>query len=129
MGYRTDWFPQPQIVSFANDNHTGCNGALIDGIRAGLKRGCKKYVKKNNLMDHKIKKEKFISDLILIASVRGKEFQFEGSFKEILVSDEINKVSKKLLNKLTFDFLQNNKIKTNEFLNRFDKSGLIYDIF
>ncbi|PSG90903.1 DNA topoisomerase subunit B [Aurantibacter aestuarii] len=124
LGYRTDWYPPSVIASFANDIHTECGGSLVDGIVDGLIIGCTKYVKDNNLIDYKIKKKKFKNGLILIASVRGSEFKYGGSFKETLEEEKIKKEVKKIVKQLTIDFISNNKEKADKFLWRFDEKQL-----
>lgn len=129
LGYRTDWYPPSAIASFANDVHTICGGSLADGVLEGLINGCRKYVKDKGLTDFKIRKKKFNNGLILIASVRGKEFKYGGSFKESLEDDKIKKDAKKLVQKLTIDFITNNKAKADKFLWRFDEKQLTSGMF
>lgn len=124
LGYRTDWYPSPIVMSFANEIHTTCGGSLVDGIMEGLRLGCREFVKKSSIKSYKIKKEKFNNGLILICSVKGDEFKYGGSFKESLIDDDIKKKSKKLIKRLTLEFMANNKEKTDKFLWRFDESQL-----
>lgn len=129
LGYRTDWYPSSAIVSFTNDVHTVCGGSLVDGVMKGFIKGCKKYVKDNNLTDFKIRKKKFTNGLILIASVRGDEFNFGGSFKASLEDDKVKKDIKKLVKHLITDFMLNNTEKAGDFLRRFDDKTLLNGIF
>jgi DNA gyrase/topoisomerase IV subunit B len=57
LAYRTDWYPTPHILSFANNTETKCGGSLVDGIFDGLLSACKAYVKKNNLDTFKVKRK------------------------------------------------------------------------
>ncbi|MGD1839981.1 MAG: hypothetical protein ACFB0B_03670 [Thermonemataceae bacterium] len=129
LGYRTDWYPSSTIVSFANDAHTVCGGSLVEGITSGLIAGCRKYVKDNNLTDFKIRKKKFNNGLILVASVRGSELTYGGSFKETLEDDKVRKDAKKLMKQLTTDFILNDKEKADKFLWRFDEKQLTSGIY
>lgn len=124
LGYRTDWYPPSAIASFANDIHTECGGSLVDGIMNGFIGGCKKYVKENNLVDYKIKKKKFNNGLILVASVRGSEFKYGGSFKETLEEEKVEKEVTRIIKQLTIDFISNNEEKAEKFLWRFDEKQL-----
>lgn len=124
LGYRTDWYPPSIINSFANDNNTSSGGSLVEGVLEGLVNGCTKYAKQNNLIDLKIKKKKFQNGLILIASVRGNEFKYKGSFKESLEDDKVKKDAKKLIEKLTIKFITESKEKADKFLWRFDDKQL-----
>ncbi|MFT5250787.1 MAG: DNA gyrase/topoisomerase IV subunit B [bacterium] len=124
LGYRTDWFPTPTVATYANEIHTTCGGSLFEGILEGLISGCREYVKLNKLEQYKIKKKKFNNGLILIAQVRGKEFQYGGSFKESLESKEVKKDSKKLIQSLTLKHFKNNKEIADKFLWRFDDSQI-----
>lgn len=36
LAYRTDWYPTPNIISFANNVHTIYGGSLVEGILDGL---------------------------------------------------------------------------------------------
>ncbi|WP_107040389.1 DNA topoisomerase subunit B [Brumimicrobium mesophilum] len=124
LGYRTDWFPPTTFASFANNVHTSCGGSLIDGVINGLISGCRKFVNENQLTDYKIKKKKFNNGLILVASVRGDEFKYGGSFKETLEDQKIKKNSKKLIKKLTIEFINANREKAEKFLWRFNEKEL-----
>jgi DNA gyrase/topoisomerase IV subunit B len=124
LGYRTDWHPPSVLASFANDVHTVCGGSLADGVLEGLINGCRKYVKDKGLTDFKIRKKKFNNGLILIAYVRGNDFKYGGSFKESLEDNKVKEDAKKLIQKLTTDFISNNKEKADKFLCRFDEKQL-----
>lgn len=124
LGYRTDWYPFPNIASFSNNVHTICGGSLVDGVMEGLISGCKKYIKDNNWIDYRVRKKKFSNGLILVASVRGNEFQYGGSLKERLEDEKVKKDAKKLIEKLTIQFILNNQEKADEFLGRFDEKQL-----
>lgn len=124
LGYRTDWYPPSAIASFANDIHTECGGSLVDGIMNGLISGCKKYVRDNNLVDYKIRKKKFNNGLILVASIRGSEFKYGGSFKETLEEEKVKRDITKIVKQLTIEFISKNKEKANKFLWRFDEKQL-----
>ena len=124
LGYRTDWYPSPQIISFANEIHTICGGSLVDGIMEGLISGCRQYAKESNLKNHKIKKKKFNNGLILVCGIKGKEFTYGGSFKESLMNDEVKRKVKKLMKIKSLEFIRSNEEKANKFLWRFDETQL-----
>lgn len=124
LAYRTDWFPSPKVISFANDVHTVYGGSLVDGTLEGLVIACKTYVKENNLTTFKVKRKKFINGLILICSVRGKDLKYEGNWKDKLEDDTVRKEVKRLMSKLVLDFFRTNKDKVGKFLNRFDTTPL-----
>ena len=124
LGYRTDWYPTPQIVSFANEIHTIFGGSLVDGILEGLISGCRKHVKDSKLENHKIKKKKFNNGLILVCAVKGQDLIYAGSFKESLFDDKIRKDVKKIIKLKTLEFINQNEEKANKFLWRFDETQL-----
>ncbi len=124
LAYRSDWYPTPNVISFANDVHTVCGGSLVDGIIEGLITSCKKYVKENKMLTFKIKRKKFFNGLIIVCAVRGDNFLYGGSFKETLENDEVKKQAKKVTAKLVSDFFKNNKDNAEKFLWRFDTTQL-----
>jgi DNA gyrase/topoisomerase IV subunit B len=124
LAYRSDWYPTPNVISFANDVHTVCGGSLVDGILEGLITSCKKYVKENGMLTFKIKRKKFFNGLIIVCAVRGDNFLYGGSFKETLENDEVKKHAKKITANLVSDFFKNNKDKADKFLWRFDTTQL-----
>lgn len=124
VGYRDDWFPTPQIISFANEIHTVCGGSLVDGVIEGLVLGCEECVSKSKPESFKVKRSKFDNGLILVCSVKGGEYKYGGSFKESLIDEKIQEEAKGLIKRLTVEFLENNKEKSEKFLWRFDESQL-----
>jgi len=129
LAYRSDWYPTPNVISFANDVHTICGGSLVDGILEGLITSCKKYVKENKMLTFKIKPKKFFNGLIVVCAVRGDNFHYGGSFKETLENDEVKKQAKKVIAKLVSDFFKNNKENAEKFLWRFDTTQLTSGIY
>jgi len=105
LGYRTDWHPSPQIISYANEVHTVCGGSLVDGIIEGFITGCRHHVKDKAPGKYKIKKKKFDNGLILVCAVKGKDFGYGGSFKEWLREDQIKKDVKKFMKLKTIEYL------------------------
>jgi DNA gyrase/topoisomerase IV subunit B len=124
FAFRTDWYPTPNIISFANNVPTICGGSLVDGILDGLISACKTYVKENNLATHKITRKKCMNGLIIVCAVRGKDYEYGGSFKETLEDNRVKKQAKKITTKLVLDFLNNQKDKADKFLWRFDTKQL-----
>jgi DNA gyrase/topoisomerase IV subunit B len=120
LAYRTDWYPSPQVVSFANNVSTDSEGSLVNGILEGLISACKAHVKEQQLSTYKVKQKKFLNGLILICAVRAKGY----SYREIIENNEIQKDAKKIIHALALDFFRNEKVKANEFLWRFDSSQL-----
>jgi len=125
LAYRTDWFPTPNIISFANDVHTVCGGSLVDGVLDGVLSACKKYVEENHLTNFKVKRKKLANGLILIGAIRGEEFKYGGSWKETLNDDSVRKEVKKLVSMLVSDFLKTEKEKADKFLWRFDTTQFV----
>ncbi len=124
LAYRADWYPTPNVISFANDVHTICGGSLVEGILDGLRIACKTYVKENNLTTFKISRKKFLNGLIIVCAVRGDDYRYGGSFKETLEDDIVQKQAKKIIAKLALDFFNNQKEKADKFLWRFDPTKL-----
>lgn len=120
ISYRTDWYPQPNIFSFANDVHTIHSGSLVDGILDGIVSATKSYVNENNLTHFKVTRKKFYNGLIIVCAVRGENFKYGGSFKETLENESVKKEAKKIVSKLALQFFENNKEQTNKFMFRFD---------
>lgn len=120
LAYRTDWYPTPNVISFANDIQTICGGSLVEGILDGLINACKTYVKENNLTAFKIRRKQFLNGLIIVCAVRGEDYKYSGSFKETLEDVIVKKQAKKIIAKLTLDFFNNQKEKAGKFLWRFD---------
>ncbi|QHT69813.1 hypothetical protein GXP67_25785 [Rhodocytophaga rosea] len=129
LAYRTDWYPTPNVISFANDVHTICGGSLVEGILEGLIKACRIYVKENNLTTLKIRIKKFVNGFILVCAVRGDNFIYGGNFKETLEDTPVREQSKQLMTKLVLDFLKSEKEKADIFLWRFDPSKLMSKIF
>ena len=128
FAYRTDWYPIPHVMSFANDVHTICGGSLVDGILDGLLSACKKYVKDNDMLTFKIRRKKLLNGLILVCAVSGDNFLYGGSFKETLENDEVKKQAKRVTVKLVLDFFKNHKEKADKFLWRFDTTQMTSSI-
>jgi DNA gyrase/topoisomerase IV subunit B len=124
IAYSTDWYPMPNITSFANDIQTVRGGSMVYGIVDGLVTACRKYIKVNSLTAMKIKRKKLLNGLIIVCAVRGGDFSYGGSFKETLEDDLVKKQAEKITEKLIFDFLSNHKEKADSFLWRFDTTRL-----
>lgn len=124
LAYRTDWYPTPNVISFANNVHTICGGSLVEGILDGLISACKTYVKENNLTTFKISRKKFLNGLIIVCAARGEDYKYGGSFKETLEDNGVKKQVKKITSKLAQDFFNNQKEKADKFLWRFDTTQL-----
>jgi DNA gyrase subunit B len=129
LAYRTDWFPSSSIISYANNVNTVCGGSLVDGIISGLISGCKKYVRNNAPKTYNIKKKKFSNGLIIVCAVNGHNFEYGGNFKQTLEDKQVEKETKKLIRKLTIDFMKTNEEKAKKFLWRFDESQLTSSIY
>ncbi len=124
LAYRTDWYPTPNTISFANDVQTIYGGSLIDGILDGLISACKIYVKENNLTTFKIRRKKFLNGLIIVCAVRGEEYKYGGSFKETLEDEVVKIQAKEIIQKLALNFFKTQKEKADNFLWRFDTTQL-----
>jgi len=124
LAYRTDWFPTPSVICFANDILTSNGGTLVEGVLEGLITACRKYVKDNNLSTYKIKRKKFYNGLIIVCAVRGGDFDFEGAFKERLASREIKVQARKIMYRVVTDYLNDNKESCDKFLWRFDETQM-----
>ena len=129
IAFRTDWYPSPNIISFANDIKTIYGGSLVEGIIDGLVAGCKKFVEENYPKTFKIKRKKFYNGLILVAAVRGQEFKYSGSFREALEDKDIQKQVKRIVETLVFDYLNNHKEIADAFLWRFDTEHISSGMF
>ncbi len=125
LGYRTDWYPEPVIASFANDVQTFCGGSLINGIMKGLASGCRKYAKDNKLDDLKIRKKKLSNGLIVVATVRAKGLKYGGSFREFLDSPEVEKDVRTVIKRLTLEYFCEHEEVTDRFLSRFNERDLL----
>jgi DNA gyrase/topoisomerase IV subunit B len=123
LAYRDDWFPTPNVISFANDYQTANHGTHVTGILEGLFAACKKFKKENDLSTHTIRKNKFYNGLILICAVRGEGFGFEGSFRKTLKQKDMEKEVKKAVTQLVYKYLKENKERTDKFLFRFNEEG------
>ena len=124
LAYRTDWDHEPIITSFTNDVHTTNGGSLVAGIMDGLVLALNKYVRENNLSTYNIKRKKLLNGLIIVCSVRGKDLNYDGSFKEMLMTIEVKSQVKKLISKLVFNYINENKDKAYKFICRFDETQL-----
>ncbi|MFM7023230.1 MAG: hypothetical protein ACKOXB_09645 [Flavobacteriales bacterium] len=124
LAYSTDWCPNPNIITFANDVHTICGGSLSDGIVEGVYSAFKTYSKKNKLKAMKITRKKILNGLIVVATVRGKKFEYGGSFKERLENEIVKKQAANIIHNLLLNFLMQEKEITTKFFNRFDKNNI-----
>lgn len=129
LAYRTDWYPTPNVISFANNVQTICGGSLVEGVLDGLISACRTYVKENNLETFKVSRKKFLNGLIIVCAVRGEDYKYGGSFKETLEDDIVKKQAKKIITKLALDFFYNQKEKADKFLWRFDTTQLTSGMF
>lgn len=129
LAYRTDWFPTPNIISFANDVHTVCGGSLVDGVMDGVLDACKRYIEDNHLTKFKVNRKKLANGLILICAIRGDALQYGGSWKETLDDYTVKKEVKKLVSGLVSAFLKTEKEKAANFLWRFDTTQLMSRIY
>jgi len=122
LAYRTDWYPNSTIVSFANDTTTICGGSLVDGIIEGLAFACREFAEENNLTSMKIKRKKLSNGLILVCAVRGDNLTYGGSFRETLENGEIKKDAKKIAKNMVLEYFRSHQEIGNDFLKRFDPS-------
>lgn len=122
--YRTDWYPTPNVISFANDVQTIYGGSLVDGILDGLITACKTYVKENDLTTYRVTRKKFLNGLIIVCAVRGFGYKYGGSFKETLEDEVVKKQAKKIVSKLALNFFNTQKENADKFLWRFDTTQL-----
>jgi DNA gyrase/topoisomerase IV subunit B len=129
IAYRTDWYPSPAIMSFANEINTVCGGSLVDGVISGLVSSCKMYVKNNDLKTFKIKRQRFFNGLIIVCAVKGEVFNYGGSFRETLEYDDVKRQSAKMVSKLVYDYFEQNKEVAKSFLFRFDESQLVSKMY
>lgn len=123
LGYRTDWYPEPLVASFANEIATVSGGSLVDGIVDGLVSACKKYAKETNADWLDIKRKKINNGLMLICAVSGSEFTYGGSFKETLESAVVKKDAKNISETLVLTFFRQNPSLALDFLSRFDTAN------
>lgn len=129
VAYRTDWYPTPNVISFANDVQTIYGGSLVDGILDGLITACKTYVKENNLTTFKVTRKKFLNGLIIVCAVRGFDYKYGGSFKETLEDEVVKKQAKKIVSKLALNLFNTQKENADKFLWRFDSTQLTSGMF
>jgi DNA gyrase/topoisomerase IV subunit B len=129
IAYRTDWYPTPTVLSYANDVSTSNGGTLVAGVLDGLISASKKYVLDNKLSTHKIKRKKFFNGLNIVCSVRGRSLEFAGSTREALATKEVRTQSKKIVSKLVYDYLNNNKIQAERLLSRFDDQNFMNKMY
>ena len=127
--YRTDWYPQAFILSYANDTYTIQGGDLVAGVMDGLISAFKTYGKQENLSNHIIKRKKFINGLILICAVRGKDLKFGGGFGETLEEPKVKSQIKKLLHAPILMALKNNPEIKKNLISRFDKNNLTHKMY
>lgn len=93
------------ITSFANYIQTTCNGSLVDGVIEGIIIASKKYIKANRLEHHKITKKKIMENFIIVCSVNGPDFDYEGSFRQKLSSNIVQSQSKELVRNWIYNYL------------------------
>jgi len=124
LGYKSAWDPNAVVHSFANNENTKYGGDLVLGVFDGLIDACRQYIKENKMINHSFKSKKLINGLILVAAVRGKDFDFSGSTKECLSDEQVRKDTRKLIKGKLLDFMRNNKELANKFFVRFDKTNI-----
>jgi len=76
------------------------------------------------MINHSFKSKKLINGLILVAAVRGKDFDFSGSTKECLSDEQVKKDARKLVKGKLLDLMRNNNDLANKFFVRFDNSNI-----
>ena len=107
-------------ITFNNHRHVYLNheyeyykGSLEDGISGGAYKAVKKWIIKNTNQLKVLNKKKFIKhNLLIVAGVKGTDFSFAGSTKELLNMPEIEKTASELADKVVTDFLNTNIDKT-----------------
>lgn len=124
LAYRSDWYPQPYVLSFGNDIHTIDGGDHVNGVMDGYISALKAYVKHERLTGYLIRRKKCLNGLILVCAVRGESLVYGGSVKDSLNMPELRKQLAKVVRKTAFDYLCANPETTNRFLWRFDAKAL-----
>lgn len=107
-----NWVTSSCLTTFANNDELIHGGSLIDGIFSGIVTGFRK-VSGNN----KIKKKKVLKHLLLVATVKGKSFEYTGGTKTALNMPNMKKEIKHFVAAAIQSHLINNltvgeKIKT-----------------
>ena len=118
FAYQDFWLGQTFVTSFANNDELLFGGSLIDGIFDGIILAVKRKAKKDGTkikINHKIVQKQ----LILIASVKGQNFNFGGSIKENLVMPEMRKQIKNYISKTIDDYFSNNQTIADKVLDIF----------
>lgn len=129
LAYREDWFPEPNILSFANHRNTIYHGTLVDGIINGLIEGCKKFTKKHHMNNHVIHKDRVWNGLILVCFINGDNLCFGGSFGESLEDQKVKIEAKKIVCKAVLNYLETHSEIAHKFLHRFNNSIITTSMF
>lgn len=118
IAYQKPSHPQ-HIESYANHLSTSHHGSLVQGVLNGISTTAQQLITISNRADYHYQLKYRLDGLILICSVKGDDFIFEGSTKRKLgmpeIKQEIKKTTQQQLNK-HFEAYPEDK---DEFLARF----------
>jgi DNA gyrase/topoisomerase IV subunit B len=96
ISYSNIWLDKSVIKTYAGNIETYFGGSLNNGILEGLILSIRKIAQKENV-DIVINRKLVKEQLIIIAAVRGEEFNFEGSMKRRLGMPKLQKDVRQLV--------------------------------
>lgn len=120
ISYSNIWLDKSVIKTYAGNIETYFGGSLNNGILEGLILSIKKIAQKENadiVINRKLVKEQ----LIIIAAVRGEDFNFEGSVKRKLGMPKLQKDVRQLVFEQMTNYFDLNPKATEAILNKFKR--------
>ncbi|WP_153798524.1 hypothetical protein [Foetidibacter luteolus] len=120
ISYVNIWCDMPLIKTYAGNIETPLGGSLNEGILNGLILSIKKIAQKESI-EIVINRKLVKKQLVLIAVVKGKNFQFKGSTKTKLGMPKVKKDVTQLVYEHMKNHFDTNKNTTSYILNKFKK--------
>lgn len=113
ISYSNIWLDKSFIKTYAGNIETYLGGSLNDGILEGLILSIREFARKENV-DIVINRKLVKEQLVVIAAVKGQDFNFEGSVKRKLGMPTLKKEVRQIVSEqMTNYFEANPKAKEN----------------
>jgi DNA gyrase/topoisomerase IV subunit B len=119
FSYQNVWLGQTYILTYANYDELIFGGSFEKGILEGITLALKKLVDKRQI---EIDKRKIKEQLILVAAIKGDNFDFCGSTKAKLNMPQVRKVIKEYVTEQILTYLSDKKDIEEEFINKHRKN-------
>ena len=128
FAYRTDWYPEPTILSFANSKPTINHDSIVEGIRNGFFHAIEKWISEKEMNDHIPEKDKMDNGLILISQLKSPKYKSYENYKDVDDQNIENEIEE-YIRKVAFYFFESNPESVENFCQRFNQNSITNGIF